>query len=80
MRPINFPTSDGVLGAPRNWDADLHGPCEGLPVQRIDGSCVSCWRVNWRERLAILLGKPIWLWVTSGDTQPPVSLAVIDDE
>lgn len=47
-----------------------------LPVLRRDGIVVSCWRVPWRERLAILFGARIWLHVASGSTQPAVAMTV----
>lgn len=34
---------------------------------------VSCWRLTWRERLAALLGRPVYL-ATLGTGQPPVLL------
>jgi len=76
MNPIKFEAMDGVLGAPQAWDGDKHGPCKGLPVLRRDGVCISCWKPTWRERIYIFLGKPVWLHVVSGKTQPPVAVEV----
>lgn len=76
MKPIKFYGYDGVLGAPESWDEDAHRPCIGLPVKRQDGKCISCWKPTWRERIAMLFGRPIWLHVASGQTQPPVAVEV----
>jgi hypothetical protein len=72
LKPINFVGAEGVLGAPPDWDPTW-GICSGLPVMRIEGCVVSHWRPTFRQRLAILFGCGIWLWVR-GQTQPPVSM------
>lgn len=36
--------------------------------------CVSCWKLNWKERLSALFFGTIWLGILSGATQPPVWL------
>lgn len=73
MRPIKTKATTRVLGAPVGWNEELHGPCEGLPVAYGDGFIASYWTPSWRERLAILMGRPIRLSV-AGVTQPPVML------
>lgn len=77
MKPIPFSFQTRVLGAPADWDADTHGPCEGLPVH-IDehaGEYFSVWRPTWRERLRLLFGGTVGLFV-AGRGHPPVSLEV----
>lgn len=76
MRAIDFPGRTAILGAPQGWDEAKHGPCEGLPIIRQDGACVSLWEATPEERAAIAAGANIWLHVHSGQTQPPVGLAV----
>lgn len=76
MKPIDFPGREAILGAPADWDEAQHGPCEGLPIIRQDGVCVSLWEATPEERDAIAAGANIWLHVHSGRTQPPVGLAV----
>lgn len=76
MKPIDFPGRETILGAPADWDEAQHGPCEGLPIIRQDGACVSLWEATPEERAAIAAGANIWLHVHSGRTQPPVGLAV----
>ncbi len=75
MSPVPFPEQTSVLGAPPDWDAKKHGPCDGLPVHFADGIYTSCWRATWRERLALLFGARLWLTVVSSG-HPPVALGV----
>ena len=46
--------------------------CGSLPVYTDGKQCVSCWKPSIRERVRILLGRPVWLGVISGRTMPPV--------
>lgn len=73
MRPIRTKDTTMVLGAPKDWDADRLGPCEGLPIAVGDGFMCSFWKPTRRERLAILFGRSIRLGV-SGVSHPPVWL------
>jgi hypothetical protein len=50
--------------------------CGTLAVFQTGQHCISRWVPTWRERLLILVGAPIWLWVWSGNSQPPVTLSV----
>jgi hypothetical protein len=76
MKPIVFEGYELILGAPKDWDASVNGPCLGLPIARDNGCCVSVWDLSWRERLAVLFGGRIAVWVHSGRTQPPIALGV----
>jgi hypothetical protein len=77
MKPIKNEHTTIVLGAPQGWNADALGPCEGLPVvvEREGNHLLffSYWRGTWRERLAVLFGRPVRLCVT-GNAHPPVHL------
>lgn len=64
---------NATLGKPTNWDESL-GHCRNLPVCVTDDPIVySWWRLSWRERLAVLFGKPIRLSVV-GRTHAPVAI------
>ena len=76
MKPISFHGVNVILNAPENWDEEEHGECKVLPVMRTDGMCISKWSLSWRERLDILFGKSIFVYIASGETQPPISLKV----
>jgi hypothetical protein len=67
--PIDFPQSNGSLAPPSGMDN-----CGGLRLFRDGESCISCWQPTEAEREAIAAGAPVWLWVISGPTQPPVSV------
>jgi len=72
MKPVEFKEQTKVLQRPKGM---IDEECGSLPVHCDGKSCVSCWKLSWTERIkAILYGK-IWLYVWSGITQPPVSLA-----
>ena len=71
MEPIKFKESNKTLLKPEGVsDAE----CGSLPVHVADGTLVSCWKPTIRERLSILFFGRVWLWVWSGETQPPVAL------
>ena len=76
MQPIRFDGYQKILGAPVGWDAERHGECHGLPVLVEDATCISHWRPSFGERLRLLFGASGVLGVHSGQTQPPVWLAV----
>jgi hypothetical protein len=64
---VSFPQANRVLGAPSG-----RADCEPLSVFTDGEHCISAWSPTWRERFAVLFGRPVWLWVVSGYTQPPV--------
>ena len=79
MKPIYTKYTTCVLGAPKDWESAKHGLCIGLPVRATDDPYVySWWRLTWRERLAVLFGRPVRLCVV-GSTMPPVALEVSRD-
>jgi len=57
MKPIFFPESNLTLAK----DQPQYMP---LPVHRVPndptGRVVSCWKLNWRERLDVLLQGKVW--------------------
>jgi len=74
MKPVEFKGQNCVLQRPQGMSQAECGP---LPVFRDGRYCISCWRPGWRDRLAVLFGRPLWLWVWSGGTQPPVSVSTL---
>ena len=71
MEPIEFEHQTKVLSRPESMTEE---ECEPLPVWTDGQKCVSCWRPAWRERLSILLFGRVWLWIYSGETQPPAAI------
>ena len=78
MKPIIMRTTTEVLGAPKDWNQQKHGECEGLAITRKDDHMFSYWRPSWLERWKILRGQPVRLCVL-GHLHPPVALEVTAD-
>ena len=80
MKPLHTPHTTRVLNAPRKWDEQRDGECDGLPVVDGDGFLCSYWQPSWKERLLILCGRNVRLTVKAETTpmhlatQPPVML------
>jgi hypothetical protein len=48
-----------------------------LRVEYADGgrACVSAWKMNWCERLQVLIGRPVYLVVRTHEfAQPPIMM------
>lgn len=71
MIPGTFAEANRVLQKPPSMSDE---ECEPLPVWTNGQLCISLWRPSWRERLSMLLFGRVWLWVVSGETQPPVAV------
>jgi hypothetical protein len=76
MEPMNFKQSNKDLLKPEGWTDE---ECATLPVFTDGKQCISLWKMTWRERLSALLFGKVWLFVISGQTQPPVGLLVNKD-
>lgn len=48
--------------------------CGELHIYCDNTYCISKWKMSWRERLHCLFRGYVWLWVVSGQTQPPVKI------
>ena len=71
MKPIDFPEQNII------FRGTMENSCD-MPAFRDENQVISCWDLTWRERLRLLLGKKIWLWIfapvpphTSIDTLSP---------
>ncbi len=77
MIPSKFKLANATLTAPLlRKDIMYVEEIGNLPIWTDGESCVSLWRMSFRERLSALLFGRVWLFVLSGRTQPPVSLYV----
>lgn len=74
MNPGRFQQVNATLTAPKS----LQG-CGDLPVFTDGEVIISRWTPTWRERIAVALGCPAWLYVFARSTQPPVSLVINRD-
>lgn len=71
MEPGYFKQANRQLLKPSSMSDE---ECGSLLVWSDDTQCVSLWKLNFWERLSVLLFGNIWLTVLSGETQPPVAL------
>lgn len=73
MEPKQFDQANKNLLKPEGvTDKD----CGSLPVFTDGKVCISLWQMTWGERLKALFFGKVWLFVHSGQTQPPVALMV----
>lgn len=73
MEPKHFEQANKNLLKPKGMtDED----CGSLPVFTDGKVCISLWQMTWGERLKALFFGKVWLFVHSGQTQPPVALMV----
>jgi len=72
MKPIKFKQSNVELSKPESMTDE---ECSPLPICRTeDGTCISCWKASFLDRVKFLFHGKIWLGVVSGITQPTVWL------
>lgn len=76
MQPINFPQAIKKLGPPIGMTKE---ECGDLPVFTDGNQCISLWKMNWRERVSALFFGKVWVYVWSGQTQPPISLLATNE-
>ena len=76
MNPREFEQQSAVLAKPVGM---TDKECGSLPIYSDSKMCVSLWQMSWRERLSSLFFGRTWLFVYSGQTQPPVSLVATRD-
>ena len=75
MKPIDFEVSNRrLVVSPGAADAMKQQGHESgdLHVFQGDGESVSCWRLSWWDRLAVIITGRVWLRVWG--SQPPVSV------
>lgn len=73
MLPIHTSETNNVLGAPPDWNEKVGGPCVGLPVMQDQYGFWSFWQPTFRERLALIFGRKIALYIF-GHAHPPIKL------
>jgi len=70
MKAINFKEATVELSKPESMTDD---ECYSLPIHQTEGgTCISCWKASFWQRVKFLFHGKIWLGVLSGITQPPV--------
>ena len=71
MKPIKFKEANKNLMKPSSMTDE---ECGSLWVYDDGTQCISCWKLNFWQRLNALFRGKIWLSVLGGGTQPPVWL------
>ena len=73
MTPTNVPPR--AHGRAVNF-AEGHDQYETLPAWHThdpEGAVITRWRLTWRERFGLLIGKPLWLYIlTFGKPLQPI--------
>ncbi len=54
MVPIKFKQMNGIAAEDQEEYVDL-------PMHRTDTEVISCWKLTWKERLAVLFTGKVWL-------------------
>ena len=73
MEPTKFVQANKNLLKPEGMKDE---ECGSLQVFTDGKVCISLWQMTWGERLKALFFGKVWLFVHSGQTQPPVALMV----
>ena len=71
MYPVEFKEQTKVLRRPVGM---TDRQCANLPVYSDGEYCISCWKMGFIERLKTMIFGKVWVWVHSGETQPPITL------
>lgn len=69
MYPVDFPESNRTLNAPEGMS-----DCKPLEIYTDGVKCVSCWKLSIIERVSAVIFGRVWIYVRSGETQPPIYL------
>ena len=77
--PIHTKYTNVKLDKPTDWNDDVYGNCQMLPVSVNEGMISSFWKINWKDRFKLLFGYPIKLTIVS-KTHPPVCLEISPDK
>lgn len=75
MKPVNFKTSNLVLGKPPSMTEE---ECEPLPVFKGHKEFISCWELTDEEIEALRNDPRVWVWVYSDVFHPPIALSGIN--
>ena len=77
MRPVEFPEQNVVMAK----DQPQYQPLPAARELGGDGRLTSCWRLEWRERLVVLLPGRIYVTcVTYGQPLQPLKAGVTFEE
>lgn len=69
--PTTFPEANKILARPASMTDE---ECVSLPVFTDGQTCISRWQPSADDLERLVRGAPIWVWVISGATQPPIAI------
>lgn len=72
-KPVHFPQANLVLKAPPSMGPE---DCGDLHVFNRGKHSISCWELDAAELAEVMATGRVWLYVWSGDSQPPVAVSV----
>ncbi len=61
MKAIKFKHSNVIFAK----DQPEYQPLPALKIDSPQGEVISCWKMNWRERLKVLITGKVWLSLMS---------------
>ena len=70
MKATKFEQANRIFTKPTGMSDD---ECISLPAFSDETHLISRWRPSFKERIVILFGGKVWLWI-AGQSQPPVAL------
>jgi len=79
MKPIEFEGSTNVLQPSGKTYSENVTSVQPLPIWSDGEQCVSCWKMDWRERISALIFGRVWLSILSGHRQPPACVRAVRD-
>jgi hypothetical protein len=74
VKPTQFPEQNGTLSGGPGSVYGTEDDVQDLPVHRGEGMVISCWRPSLGDRLRLLFGGKVWLYVLTERTHAPVTL------
>lgn len=79
MKPTKFELSNSTLQPSGAKYSENVAGITPLPIWTDGEQCVSCWRMNWRERLSALVFGRVWIAALTGRTQPPIFATAVKE-
>ena len=72
MKPIETDSTTGYLLPAKGTEHVV----AKLPITRTKNHVSSCWQMNWKERISVLLHGCVW-FDCQGKTHPPIRLRTL---
>jgi hypothetical protein len=73
MKPARFKQMNAIYSKP---DSMTDQECESLPAWRDDRFCVSKWKMSLWEKIKLLFGASLWVYIWQPNGPPPIGFQV----